>query len=88
MWYKEIKNGYITAIGVGRNDSQITKDEYDALMIIVHNRPAPPAGYDYLIRADTLEWELVELPPAPEPVDEEATATDYENALSELGVTV
>lgn len=25
--------------------------------------PIPSGGYDYCLRADTLEWELVELPP-------------------------
>ena len=43
------------------------------------NRPTPPDGYDYRLRADTLEWELVELPPAPDPMEQEIPA---EEALS------
>lgn len=46
-----------------------------------------PHGYQYRLRADTLEWELVEMPPV-EPEDEEATAEDYEAALKEMGVNV
>ena len=89
-FYKEIENGYIIGIGTHGNDTvtAITENEYNAILTIIRNRPTDPAGYTYMLRADTLEWELVELPPEPEPVDEDATAEDYESALSELGVTV
>lgn len=73
-YYKEIAGGYVSAVGVGLNDTEITEDEYNEILSIIHNKPTPPSGYDYMLRADTLEWELVELPPMPEPelTDEEA----------------
>lgn len=40
------------------------------------NRPTPPDGYDYRLKADTLEWELVELPPAPDPAEQEISAEE------------
>ena len=52
------------------------------------SKPCAPDGYTYKLRADTLEWELVELPPEPDPGEDEATAEDYEAALQELGVRV
>ena len=77
-------NGHLLyAIKEGINDP-----DYTRIVDIVKNKPDDPEGYVYMLNADTLEWELVELPPAPEPPEEDATAEDYENALSELGVTV
>ena len=66
-YYKEIVGAYVSAVGVGLNDTEITEDEYNEILSIIHNKPASPSGYDYMLRADTLEWELVELPPMPEP---------------------
>lgn len=78
MWYKVIQDIYITAVGEGYNDTQITKAEYDEIMAKIHSAPTAPDGYDYLLRADTLKWELVELPtPAPE----EPTAEEVVNIL-------
>lgn len=74
-YFKNIENGYIVYISTGSGAEEISKDEYDSIMLILRNRPTPPSGYDYALRADTLEWELVELPPMPEPelTDEELT---------------
>ena len=66
-YYKEIIQGYISSIGTGLGGIEISDVEYNELLTTIRNRPTPPPGYDYWLRADTLEWELVELPP--EPVD-------------------
>lgn len=73
MWYKAIENGYILYVGVGRGEIQITHEEYIELLAIIENRPADIEGYTYMLRADTLEWELVELPPVPAPDPESET---------------
>lgn len=70
-YYKQIDGGYITAIGMVKRGGNITKAEYDRLLDIIHNRPEDPAGYEYKLKDDTLEWELVELPPEPTPDPEE-----------------
>ena len=87
-YYKNMDGGYIFAISTGRGDVEISEQEYNDLLSVIRSSPTAPEGYTYMLRADTLEWELVELPPEPGPVDEDATAEDYESALSELGVTV
>ena len=71
-------NGYILAI-------EKTDADYNELHQIIMEKPADPEGYQYRLRVDTHTWELVELPPAPEP-DPEAEISDYEQALADLGV--
>lgn len=82
-YYKNIEGDYITAIGTGIGDVEITKEEYEAILEIIRSRPIQEVGYDYKLKTD-LTWELVEAP-APEE-DPEATEADYLEALAELGV--
>ena len=69
MAYKaSILDGYIIGIGKNNNDTGgITKEQYEEIDSILQNAPSAPTGYKYKLRADNLEWELVELPPQPEP---------------------
>ena len=83
-YYKIINNGYLVAIGNGSGGEEIPEAEYNNLLSVIRNKPSAPEGYDYRLKAD-LSWELYELPFVPED-DEEATAEDYESALSEVGV--
>lgn len=75
-----VKDNYIVAI-------ETTDSDFENLKALIDNKPTDPNGYAYKLRADTLEWELVELQPA-EPEDDEATIEDAFNALNELGVDV
>ena len=84
MYYKIIENGYIIAVTIGAGQTSISEEEYNELLGIFRTKPADPDGYCYMLLADTLEWELVELPPEPE--DPEAEISDYEQALADLGV--
>lgn len=61
--------------------------DYETIRSIILNKPQAPQGYQYKLRADTLEWELVELP-EPIDTDDEATESDYIEALQDLGVDV
>lgn len=64
-WYAIITDGIILAIGCGNSckpETEITEAEYNKLLSIIHNRPIPPDGYDYKLKADNLEWELYEIP--------------------------
>lgn len=85
-YYKEIIQNYIISVGTGLNEAEIigeeyniivleiTEEEYNTLLNIIHNRPIPPEGFDYILKADTLTWELIELP-EPEPtIEDEAEA--------------
>lgn len=85
-YYKVIENGYIIGIGTNGPDTSdgITEAEYNEILTAIRSAPAAPDGYAYLLRADTLEWELVE-----EPVeDPDAEISDYEQELADLGVRV
>lgn len=86
-YYKSINDEYLIAVGIGAGGEEINETEYNQLLGIIANRPTAQEGYDYKLHADTLEWELVEMPVVPVE-DEDADITDYENALSDLGVTV
>lgn len=64
--YKNIKDGYILAIGTGSGNVEITVEEYNEIMGIIRTRPEPPQGYDYRLKTD-LTWEQYALPdPEPE----------------------
>ena len=65
--------------------AEITEAEYNHIKSIIDNRPTAPDGYGYRL-TDSLEWELYELPIEEEIV--EATETDYQNALRDMGVQV
>ena len=60
---KVIYDDYI--IGIGENPivkEGITQKEYDELTNIFRNKPTAPDGFHYMLRADNLNWELVENP--------------------------
>ena len=59
-----IRNGYIIAV-------ENTDEQYILICELIKNKPKDPEGYQYLLNAETLMWELVELPPAPEPEEVE-----------------
>lgn len=87
MFSKIVFDGYIAAVTTGSGTEQITESEYNEILSIIHNRPSAPDGFTYKLKADTLTWELVELP-EPIDTDDEATEADYIEALQDLGVEV
>ena len=69
-------NGYI--IATTQDDEQ-----FNAIMQKSQNKPTDPEGYQYKLRADNLEWELVKLPPIePEPLTDEEALTRYAHTLT------
>jgi hypothetical protein len=84
---KVINNGYIIAVSTGNTGEQITETEYNEILSAMQSAPTAPDGYTYKLKADTLTWELVELPPIDD-TDDEATESDYITALQDLGVEV
>ena len=64
---------YIIGLCQSENDmvNEVTEEMFNIVSATLLTRPHDaPEGYDYKLRADTLEWELVELPPAPEPSED------------------
>lgn len=66
-YFKNVDSGYVVSVSTGSGAEKISGEEYAAIVNAIENRPIPLSGFDYKLRADTLEWELVELPPMPEP---------------------
>jgi len=82
MNFKIVIDGYIAALTNG-GGTEITESEYNTIMQKIQNKPTDPEGYTYKLRADNLEWELVELPPVePEPLTDEEALTRYANSLT------
>lgn len=81
---KQTSNNYIIAIGTGAGGTEITKAEYDEIMEIIQNRPSAE-GKGYRLKTD-LTWEEYDLPPKPEPSDEDELS-DAEALNVIMGVT-
>ena len=82
-YFKIVDNEYISGIGRGNIGDGIGKNEYSHLLEVIKSSPIAPDGYTYKLRADNLEWELVELPPVePEPLTDEEALTRYANELT------
>ena len=69
QYNKQTSNNYILAIGTGYGGTEITEDEYNKIMTIIQNRPTAE-GKGYRLKAD-LTWEEYDLPPVPEPSDDD-----------------
>lgn len=68
---KNTEYGYIVSVVKGVTAGNITEEEYNAILVVIHNKPTAPEGCDYKLR-DDLTWELFELPEH-EPEYEEVT---------------
>lgn len=82
-YYKYINDGYIEGIGEATGNGNITEAEYNEILTIIRNQPAPQAGNGLRLKTD-LTWEEYELPPVPEP--EPTEEEDMQMALDVLGV--
>lgn len=79
-YYKSVDFDHLISIGTGLGGTEITESEYNNILSIIRSRPTPPAGYDYRLKAD-LTWEQYELPPEPEPSDEDEISDDEAMAI-------
>ena len=68
-YYKQTDDVYILAIGVGVGGMEISADEYSEILSAIQNRPIAE-GQGYRLKSD-LTWEAYDLPPEPEPSDED-----------------
>lgn len=60
-FFKTIENGYIVALQTVEGQTEITEQEYNEILEIIHNKPMDDIGYGYKLKED-LTWELYELP--------------------------
>lgn len=85
QYFKIVEDGYISLVGTGSGDGEISREEYETILSVIRNRPVSEPGYVYKLCTD-LTWQLCEVPPIEEE-DADATEEDYLEALAELGVT-
>lgn len=67
--WKQTEDGYLIAVGTGYGGTEITKSEYDSIISVLQSRPAE-SGKGYRLKTD-LTWEAYDLPPEPEPSDDD-----------------
>lgn len=80
--YKVVRDNYIIAVSSVNVGTEITEEEYALIREALKNKPSKD-GYYAKLKED-LTWELFEIPPSLE--ESQATETDYQNALAEMGV--
>ena len=73
-YYKQTDSMYILAVGVGAGGIEISADEYSEILSVIQNRPTAE-GKGYRLKAD-LTWEEYDLPPVPEPSDDDEISND------------
>ena len=62
---KIVTDKYIRCVAIGEYGDEISEAEYKEIIDVIRAIPTAPDGYAYKLRADSLEWELVMLPPDP-----------------------
>ncbi len=73
-----IVDGFIIATADTSWGQDANADEIEAMLC---HKPTAPDGYAYKLRADTLEWELVEIQPEPEPSEEDISDEEALNII-------
>ena len=73
-YYKQTDDVYILAVGVGVGGVEISADEYSEILSIIQNRQIAD-GKGYRLKTD-LTWEEYDLPPAPEPSDDDELSNE------------
>lgn len=68
-YYKQISDNYLTAISTGAGGTEIGEGEYNEILSVLRSRPQSE-GKGYRLKTD-LTWEEYDLPPEPEPSDED-----------------
>ena len=73
-YYKQTDSMYILTVGVGAGGTEISADEYSEILSVIQNHPTAE-GKGYRLKTD-LTWEEYDLPPVPEPSDDDEISTD------------
>jgi len=82
-YFKNIADGHICSVSTNYGQAEISKQEHDNIVNLCKNAPVALEDYQYKLRADNLEWELVKLPPVEtETLTDEEALTRYANELT------
>ena len=74
VYYKQLSDNYILAIGTGPGGTEITETEYNSILSVIQSRPTSETQ-GYRLRTD-LTWEAYDLPPEPEPSDDDEISNE------------
>ena len=74
VYYKQLSDNYILAIGTGPGGAEITETEYNSILSAIQSRPTSETQ-GYRLRTD-LTWEAYDLPPEPEPSDDDEISNE------------
>lgn len=74
VYYKQLSDNYIIAIGTGPGGTEITETEYNSILSVIQSRPTSETQ-GYRLRTD-LTWEAYDLPPEPEPSDDDEISNE------------
>ena len=74
VYYKQLSDNYILAIGTGPGGTEITETEYNSSLSVIQSCPTSETQ-GYRLRAD-LTWEAYDLPPEPEPSDDDEISNE------------
>ena len=69
VYYKQLSDNYILAIGTGPGGTEITETEYNSILSVIQSRPTSETQ-GYRLRTD-LTLEAYDIPPEPEPSDDD-----------------
>ena len=73
-YYKQLSDNYIISVGTGSGETEITETEYNSILSVIQSRPTSETQ-GYRLRAD-LTWEAYDLPPEPEPSDDDEISNE------------
>ena len=74
VYYKQLSDNYILAIGTGPGGAEITETEYNSILSAIQSRPTSETQ-GYRLRTD-LTWEAYDLPPESEPSDDDEISNE------------
>ena len=72
-YYKQLSDNYILAIGTGYGNDEISEQDYNEIMSVIQSCPNEK-GKGYRLKTD-MTWEEYDLPPMPEPSDDDEIST-------------
>ena len=76
-YFKNITDDYIESISTGTGETEITESEYNEIFSAIRTYPRNASdGKVYMLRADSLAWELVDAPEEPEPSGDDEIGGD------------
>ena len=74
VYYKQLSDNYILAIGTGPGGTEITETEYNSILSAIQSRPTSETQ-GYRLRTD-LTWEAYDLPPELESSDDDEISNE------------